>query len=77
MAIEGGAHIFNSPFTVFVMPGEVVADQSDVDGKGIVRTGVDLISKFMLHPRDIAGNHLIYGGLKWQVSTACQILGTL
>ena len=67
VAIEGGVHIYNSPFTVFVMPGEVVADKSDVDGKGIIRTGVDLISTFMIHPRDVAGNHLIYGGLNWQV----------
>mmetsp|Transcript_39707 Transcript_39707/g.97598 ORF Transcript_39707/g.97598 Transcript_39707/m.97598 type:complete len:756 (-) Transcript_39707:545-2812(-) len=67
VAVEGGRHVYNSPFTVFVMPGPAVPGESEVDGRGAVRTGVDLESVFHLHPRDTAGNHLIYGGLTWQV----------
>jgi len=70
VAVEGGVHIYNSPFTVFVMPGPVDTNTSDCDGRGVVRAGVSLDTQFMIHPRDSAGNHLIYGGLKWTVKVS-------
>jgi hypothetical protein len=53
-----------------IYTGPAIPAQSEVEGRGIIRTGVGLLSHFHIHPRDIAGNHLIFGGLTWQVCCA-------
>ncbi|KAJ1485621.1 hypothetical protein T484DRAFT_1792900, partial [Baffinella frigidus] len=57
VAIDGGKHIYNSPFPVFVAPGEALASQSG-----------PLPCAFTIHARDAAGNHMQDGGLAFTVN---------
>jgi len=67
VAIDGGKHIYNSPFPVFVAPGEAVASQCEAAGRGLARGGTLQPTRFRIHARDAAGNHLRDGGLAFTV----------
>ena len=68
VAIEGGKHIYNSPFSVFISPGEAVPEKCEAAGRGVIRGGVDMDCPFFIHARDEVGNHLLEGGLRFAVS---------
>ena len=55
VAIDGGKHIYNSPFPVFVAPGEAVASQCEAAGRGLARGGTLQPTRFRIHARDAAG----------------------
>lgn len=75
VAIDGGKHIYNSPFTTLISPGEAFAPNCEVAGAGLVRGGCGIDVNFTIHARDRAGNHLIEGGLTWAIRAYPDIAG--
>jgi hypothetical protein len=75
VAIDGGKHIYNSPFTTLISPGDAFAPNCEVAGAGLVRGGCGIDVKFTIHARDRAGNHLIEGGLTWAIRAYPEIAG--
>jgi len=67
VAIDGGKHIFNSPFVTLISPGDAYPPNCEVAGAGLFRGGCGMDVNFTIHARDAAGNHLIDGGLTWAI----------
>ena len=75
VAVDGGKHIFNSPFPTLISPGEAFPPNCEAAGVGLSRGGCGMDVVFLIHARDAAGNHLIDGGLTWAVRVQPEAFG--